>query len=108
MLDRRLFLAQRLSALFMVPFVLTHLALMIWAIQGGLSVGEILGRTQGSGFWFAFYGLFVLAVSLHGAIGFRVILGEWAGLRGRLGALIGVVTGLALVLLGLSAVLAVT
>ena len=61
MLDVRLYLAQRISALIMVPLVLGHLAVMIYAIQGGLSAAEILGRTKGSFFWFAFYGLFVLA-----------------------------------------------
>lgn len=75
-------MAQRISALVMVPLVFGHLAVMIYAIQGGLSSEEILGRTQGSVFWFLFYGLFVLAVSVHASIGLRTVLGEWAGLRG--------------------------
>jgi fumarate reductase subunit C len=60
----------------MVPLVFGHLGMMIYAIQGGLTAGEILNRTQHSWFWAAFYGLFVLAVSIHGAIGLRVILAE--------------------------------
>ena len=56
MLDLRLYLAQRLSALVMVPLTLGHIAVMIYAIQGGLSTAEILGRTHGSLAWFAFYG----------------------------------------------------
>ncbi|MEQ8902831.1 MAG: succinate dehydrogenase [Roseovarius sp.] len=83
MLDLRLYMAQRLSALVMAPFVLGHIAVMIYAIQGGLSTAEILGRTQGSLLWFLFYGTFVIAVSVHAAIGLRVIAHEWAGLRGR-------------------------
>ncbi|KMW57622.1 Succinate dehydrogenase hydrophobic anchor protein [Candidatus Rhodobacter oscarellae] len=107
MLNARLFLLQRLSALVMAPLVLGHLALMIYAIQGGLSVGEILGRTQGSWFWGLYYGLFVLAVSVHAGIGLRVIAHEWLGLRRGLDAVTwGVAVGLGL--LGLSAVLAVT
>jgi len=92
----------------MAPLVVGHLAVMIYAIQGGLSASEILGRTQGSVLWFAFYGLFVVAVSIHGAIGLRVILHEWGGLKGALldGAmwLIGAV----LFVLGARAVWAVT
>lgn len=82
MLDMRLYMAQRISAMVMAPLVLTHIGVMIYAIQGGLSAGEILSRTQGSVFWFLFYGLFVVAVSVHGAIGLRVILHEMTGLRG--------------------------
>ena len=82
MLDLRLYMLQRLSAVVMIPLVLGHLAVMVYAIQGGLSTGEILSRTQGSAAWFTFYGLFVIAVSVHAAIGLRVILHEWLGLAG--------------------------
>ena len=68
MLDIRLYMAQRLSALIMVPLVIGHIAVMIYAVQGGLTVNEILGRTQGSFAWFLFYGSFVVAVSVHGAM----------------------------------------
>ncbi len=76
MLDVRLFLAQRICAMLMAPLVLGHLGMMIYAIQGGLSAGEILSRTQGSFWWAAFYGLFVIAVSIHAAIGIRVVVYE--------------------------------
>lgn len=82
MLDVRLFMLQRLTALIMAPLTLVHLAVMIYAIQGGLSAGEILGRTQGSIFWFLFYGLFVLSVSIHAAIGLKVIVSETFKVRG--------------------------
>ena len=77
-----LYMTQRITALLMAPFVIGHLALMIYAIQGGLSAAEILGRTQGSLLWFLFYGTFVIAVSVHGAIGVRSVAQEWAGLNG--------------------------
>lgn len=108
MLDLRLYMAQRLSALVMAPLVLGHIAVMIYAIQGGLSTAEILGRTQGSLLWFLFYGVFVVAVSVHAAIGLRVIAHEWLRLRGRaLGVLTWSVCAV-LLALGLDAVVAVT
>jgi len=81
---------------------------MIYAIQGGLSAAEILGRTQGSAFWFAFYGMFVIAVSIHASIGLRTILGEWAGLRGGARDGAAALIGLGLFALGAQAVWAVT
>lgn len=108
MLDLRLYMAQRISALLMVPLVFGHLAVMIYAIQGGLSAAEILGRTQGSLFWFLFYGLFVLAVSVHAAIGLRTVLHEWVGVTGRALNVFMWGTGLILLSMGLRAVFAVT
>jgi fumarate reductase subunit C len=46
MLGLRLYILQRMSALFMGPFVLVHIAVMIHAIQGGLSTAEILGHPR--------------------------------------------------------------
>ncbi len=107
MLDVRLYLLQRISALVMVPLVLGHIAVMIYAVQGGLSAAEILGRTSGSVFWAVFYGLFVVAVSIHAAIGLRVIAYETLGLAGGgLRALTWAVGGI-LLAMGLYAVFAV-
>jgi fumarate reductase subunit C len=108
MSEFHLYMAQRLSALVMAPFVLVHIGVMIYAIQGGLSAAEILGRTQGSVFWALFYGMFVIAVSIHAAVGLRTILGEWAGLRGRQRDVVSVLISLGLFALGLQAVWAVT
>ncbi len=83
MLDLRLYMLQRLSALVMAPLVLGHLALMIYAVQGGISAGEILARTQGSLGWALYYGLFLVAAAIHAAIGLRVILAETLTLRNR-------------------------
>lgn len=108
MLTQRLYMVQRITALLMAPLVLGHLAVMIYAIQGGLSAAEILGRTQGSVIWFLFYGTFVVAVSAHGAIGLRTIAAEWGGLKAApLEAFMWLV-GLGLFALGARAVWAVT
>ena len=108
MLNLRLYMAQRITALLMAPLVLGHLAVMIYAIQGGLSTSEILSRTQGSFAWFLFYGTFVLAVSIHGAIGLRTIAYEWANLKGIALELFMWLAGLTLFILGARAVWAVT
>ncbi len=108
MLDARLYMLQRITALIMAPLALGHIAVMIYAIQGGLSAAEILSRTQGSLFWFAFYGLFVLAVSVHGAIGLRVIIYETFGMRALLLNGLSWIIGAIFLLTGMRAVLAVT
>lgn len=82
MLDLRLYMLQRITAIVMAPLVVGHIAVMIYAIQDGLTAAEILGRTQGSVGWALFYGLFVIAVSIHAAIGVRVIVHETVGLKG--------------------------
>ena len=104
----RLYMAQRLSALVMAPFVIVHIGVMIYAIQGGLTAAEILGRTQGSAFWFLFYGMFVVAVSIHAAIGLRVILYEWAGVKGVALSIAMWLIGFVLFAMGANAVWAVT
>ncbi|WP_299047718.1 succinate dehydrogenase [uncultured Tateyamaria sp.] len=108
MLSLRLYMLQRITALLMAPLVIGHLAVMIYAIQGGLSAAEILGRTQGSVAWFLFYGLFVVAVSIHGAIGVRTIAYEWGRLKGPALEAAMWIIGLGLLSLGARAVWAVT
>ena len=63
--------------------VLVHLATIIYAVQGGLTAAEILARTRGNAGWFAFYAVFVLAVTVHAPIGLRSVFIEWLGWRGR-------------------------
>ena len=108
MISAKLYILQRLTALIMAPLVLGHLALMIYAVQGGLSASEILGRTQGSVFWAAFYTLFVFAVAIHAAIGVRTVLFEWLKIRGSVLELLSWGLGLALLVMGLYSVYAVT
>ena len=108
MLTLRLYFAQRLTALIMAPLTLGHLVVMIYAVQGGLSVAEILARTQGSVAWFLFYGGFVVAVAVHAAIGLRVVVFEWLGVRGIALSVFSLVVLATLLLLGGRAVWAVT
>lgn len=82
-MDSRLFVLQRLSAMLLAPLVLVHLCVIVYAARGGLSAAEILARTQGSIGWGLFYGLFVLAASVHAPIGVRNVLAEWTRWRGR-------------------------
>jgi fumarate reductase subunit C len=108
MLDLRLYMLQRITAVIMVPLVLVHLAVMIHAIQGGLSAAEILGRTRGSVLWALVYGSFVVAVSIHGAIGLRVIVAEMLRLRGAALSVLTWAVFAGLLVLGARAVIAVT
>lgn len=80
-MERRLFVAQRLTAMILAPLVIIHLGLIMFAVRGGLTAAEILARTQGSVFWAIFYGLFVLVVAIHAPIGVRKVLQEWTGLE---------------------------
>ena len=78
-----LWVAQRASAALLAFCVLVHLATMVYAVRGGLSAADVLGRTSGNVAWFAFYTLFVLAIAVHVPIGLRAVLIEWAGWRSR-------------------------
>ncbi len=107
-MEFRLYMLQRLTALILAPLVLCHLALIIYAFRGGLTAAEILSRTQGSLAWALFYGLFVLAVSIHAAIGLRVIFTEIVKLEGRLLNVLSLAVFIVLFYLGTRAVFAVT
>jgi fumarate reductase subunit C len=103
----RLYVLQRATAALMAPMVFVHLVMIFYATGRGLSAAEILGRTRGSVAWGSFYAIFVLAASIHGAIGLRGILREWTALHGRrLDITIGMVF-FVLAALGLRAVAAV-
>ena len=107
MSEAALFVLQRLSAKVLAPLVIVHLALILYAVHGGLSAAEILGRTQGSVAWGGFYALFVVAVAIHAPIGMRNIVREWTRWRGRSLDVASVSLALALLALGLRAVAAV-
>jgi len=77
-----LWIAQRASAAVLAVCVVVHLVTIIYAVRGGLTAAEILERTRGTG-WFAFYSVFVLAVTVHVPIGLRSICLEWLRWRGR-------------------------
>ena len=103
----RLYVLQRATAALMVPLIAIHLVTILYAIGGGLSAKEVLARTQGSLGWGVFYGLFVLAASVHAAIGVRSVLAEWSPMRGRSLDVFMWVFGAVLMALGLRAVVAV-
>ena len=75
-LQAKLWYAQRISAMVLGICVAIHLLIMFYAIRGGLTAGEILGRTQGSWVFAIFYEVFVLACFVHAPIGVANILRE--------------------------------
>ncbi len=101
-----LWVAQRASAALLAVCVLVHLATIIYAVRGGLSAAEILGRTRGNVAWLAFYTLFVVAVAVHAPIGLRSVLGEWARWRDKSRDAALLLFSLLLLVMGMRAVLA--
>jgi len=102
-----LYVWQRLTAAVMVPLVLLHVIVIFYATRKGLSAADILARTRGSLAWAAFYGVFVVAVAVHAAIGVRNVLAEWSPLKDRDAGILASAFGVLLFLLGARAVLAV-
>lgn len=103
-----LYVAQRLSAMVLAPLVILHLVTIVYAIRGGLTAAEILARTEGSLFWAVFYGLFVVAAAVHGAIGLRAIVRELTSWRGKSLDVAAGAFALLVLVLGFRAVEAVT
>lgn len=102
-----LWTAQRASAAVLAVCVVVHLVTMIYAVRNGLTAAEILGRTRGNAGWFAFYAVFVLAVSIHAPIGLRAVISETLAWRGRGLEWTVFAIGVALAFLGFRAVWAV-
>jgi fumarate reductase subunit C len=75
-LQAKLWYAQRISAMVLGICVAIHLLIIFYAIRGGLSAQEILGRTQGNIGFAIFYETFVLACFVHAPIGVANILQE--------------------------------
>jgi len=105
--DTLLWLAQRSSAAVLALCVSVHLVTIVYAVRGGLSAAEILGRTRGSAAWLAFYVLFVIASSVHAPIGLRAVLSEWLRWRGASRDLFLLAFAALLLFAGMRAVLAV-
>ena len=103
-----LWVAQRASAAVLGLCVVVHLVTIIYAVRGGLSAAEILGRTRGNVGWAMFYGVFVLAVAIHAPIGLRTVAGEWLQWRGHAADACCAAIGVLLLALGGLAVAAVT
>ena len=87
--------------------VLVHLGVMVYAVRGGLSAAEILGRTQGNWGFAAFYAVFVIACALHVPVGLANIAREWGGMGEHTALWLSRAFGLLLLAMGLRAVYAV-
>ena len=107
-MERHLYIAQRVTAMILAPLVLVHLGLILFAVRNGLTGAEILARTQGNIGWACFYGLFVIAASVHGPIGLRHVFLEWTPLPKLAIDVITATFAVLLLVLGLRAVAAVT
>ena len=103
----RLWVAQRATAAILALCVAVHLATIIYAVRGGLSAGEILGRTRGNVGWAAFYAVFVVAAAIHAAIGLRNVFSEWLGWRNTFARIVLAAFATVLLVTGLRAVWAV-
>jgi fumarate reductase subunit C len=98
---------QRISAMVLALCVLVHLAVMVYAVRGGLSATEILGRTQGNWAFGVFYAVFVMACAAHVPLGVANIAREWWGLGERAARALSLTLALVLLVAGLRAVVAV-
>ena len=105
--EARLWIAQRGTAVVLAFCVVVHLATIVYAVRGGLDASHVLARTRGSYSWAAFYGVFVVAAAIHGAIGLRTVAAEWLRFRGRLADAVMAAIAIALALTGFIAVAAV-
>ena len=97
----------RVSSVLLALCVLVHLATIIYAVRGGLSAADILGRTRGSVAFAAFYVVFVLSCAIHVPIGLATVLEEWSGAGPRVARLVSWTAALLIAVLGLRAVYAV-
>ena len=102
-----LWIAQRATAAVLAVCVAVHLATIIYAVQGGLTAAEILGRTRGNHAWLAFYSVFVITVSVHAPIGLRESFIERLRWRGASREVELALFAAALAWMGMRAVLAV-
>ena len=95
---------QRISAMVLALCVLVHLGVMMYAVRGGLSAAEILGRTQGNWGLGLFYAVFVIACAVHVPVGLSNIAREWWGWGESVALLLSRLFGLLLLITGLRAV----
>lgn len=98
---------QRISAMVLALCVLVHLAVMVYAVRGGLSAAEILGRTQGNWGFATFYVVFVVACAVHVPVGLANIAREWWKMGEHTALWLSRAFGLLLLVAGLRAVYAV-
>lgn len=104
----RLWYLQRVSAMVLAACVVVHLLVILWAVRGGLTGAEVLGRTQGNWGFAAFYAAFVLACAVHVPVGLARIAEEWWGWSSISAVRAGWLVAAVIALLGLRAVYAVS
>ena len=105
-LQAKLWYAQRISAMVVGLCVGIHLIIIFYAIRGGLSAEEILGRTQGNIAFAIFYEIFVLACFVHAPIGLANILEE-TFCKGFISKALSWVLAALIIVLGTTAVIGV-
>lgn len=99
----RLWYWGRISAMALTFFVFVHLAVIIYAVRGGLTGSEILERTHGNLAFGLFYAAFVLACTVHVPLGLARILRETV-MSDRAANAVSALFALLLLVLGLRAV----
>ncbi|MGZ5201080.1 MAG: succinate dehydrogenase [Telluria sp.] len=99
----RLWYWGRISAMALAFFVFVHLAIIIYAVRGGLTGTEILGRTHGNVAFGLFYAAFVLACTVHVPLGLARILREWV-MGERAANVVSALFALLLLVMGMRAV----
>jgi fumarate reductase subunit C len=95
---------QRISAMVLAVCVLVHLGTIIYAVRGGLTAAQLLGRTHGSWSFGLFYAVFVIACAVHVPIGLAAIAREWLRWPDKLVTALTWLFALALLVLGLRSV----
>jgi fumarate reductase subunit C len=100
----RLWYWGRISSMVLAFCVLVHLAVIIYAVRGGLSGAEVLARTHGSWTFGLFYAVFVLACAVHVPLGLARIVREELGWPERNVNLLATLFALLLLVLGLRSV----
>lgn len=99
---------QHMSAMVLAICVFVHIGVIIYAVRGGLSAAEILGRTHGNWAFGMFYVVFVVACAVHVPAGIANITEEWFSWRTSTAAIVSKLFGLVILIMGLQAVYAVT
>ena len=102
--EARRWYLQRMSAMLLAICVLVHVVVVVFAVRGGLSGAEILGRTRGNWGFAAFYAVFVIACTVHVPIGLAGIAEEWAGWSARKAWFAAQIFGFVILVMGMRAV----
>ena len=105
-MQAKLWYAQRISAMVLGICVSIHLVIIFYAIRGGLTAEEILGRTQGNMAFAIFYEIFVLACFVHAPIGLANILEETFS-KGFISKTLSSLLAVLIIILGTTAVIGV-